>query len=142
VIAANDQAFPAMKFDRYGSFSKALRVLAWLKRFVSNAKRPVVCRQTGDLLYEEMNDAKTSLFKLVQSEAFSLELKCLTKGEPLSKSSSILKLSPFLGDDGLLRIKGRLQLSDFCFEEEHPIILLYYPSVTSLYCLSGSTISC
>ena len=34
-----------------------------------------------------------------------------------------MKLDPFLGKDCLLRIKGRLQLSDLSYDEKHPIIL-------------------
>ena len=41
----------------------------------------------------------------------------------MPKSSSIAKLTPFLGQGGLLRVKGRLQLSELSYESKHPIIL-------------------
>ena len=50
-------------------------------------------------------------------------MKALKNGEPVSRRSPIFKLSPFLGQDGLLRIQGRLQFAGLPIEAQHPIIV-------------------
>ncbi|KAJ8029569.1 hypothetical protein HOLleu_29000 [Holothuria leucospilota] len=44
-------------------------------------------------------------------------------GKTVSLNSKIGKLTPFLGEDGLIRVKGRLQMSNLPYRERHPIIL-------------------
>ena len=51
----------------------------------------------------ELEGAQQKLFLLVQKESFSLERKSLLKSSPICKTSTILKLSPFIGPKGLLR---------------------------------------
>lgn len=41
----------------------------------------------------------------------------------LSKMSSLLSLNPFLDENQLIRVGGRLQNSDLTFYQQHPLIL-------------------
>ena len=50
-------------------------------------------------------------------------MKALKNGEPVSRSSPIFRLSQFLGQDGLLRIQGRLQFAGLPTEAQHLIIV-------------------
>ncbi|XP_068201644.1 uncharacterized protein [Palaemon carinicauda] len=43
--------------------------------------------------------------------------------EQLLQCSSLIKLDPYLDEDGLLRIKGCLENADLSFESRHPIII-------------------
>ena len=45
------------------------------------------------------------------------------RNPPVPASSPLHRLTPFLADDGLLRVRGRLQMSDLSYEEKHPIII-------------------
>jgi len=47
----------------------------------------------------------------------------LTDREAIPKSSPLFRLRPFLGDDGLLRLGGRLELSPLEYSAKHPLIL-------------------
>jgi hypothetical protein len=47
----------------------------------------------------------------------------LKDGKSLSKGSPLGNLDPFVDNEGILRMKGRLQFSDLGFESKHPIIL-------------------
>jgi len=47
----------------------------------------------------------------------------LSKGQSVPKSSSIAKFNPFLSEDGVIRMQGRLHFADLSYEEKHPIIL-------------------
>lgn len=47
----------------------------------------------------------------------------MKRGSPISRSSLLRTLSPFLGEDKLLRLGGRLRNAALCYSEQHPIIL-------------------
>ena len=68
--------------------------------------------------------AQQKLFLLVQKESFSLERKCLLMSSPISKTPTILKLSPFMGPNRLLGAIGRTHLlENATFGTKHPVIL-------------------
>ena len=108
--------------ERWGSFQKAIRVGARCRRFIQNARFPERKRK-GDLSYEEVSSTKHCLMEHEQRLYFPRELVALKKGVPFPKDSPLNQLSPFMGDDGLIRVKCRLQFSDLTFGEKHPIIL-------------------
>ena len=61
---------------------------------------------------------------MLKRNFFFEERESLLKKKSVNKNSSLYKLSPFLDDNGLLRVGGRLQMHTlFSFEEKHPIIL-------------------
>lgn len=67
--------------------------------------------------------AKVSLLHHIQRVEYAAEWDCLREGKSLPKKFSLHKLSPFIGEDGLMRIKGRLQLSSLSYDGKHCIIL-------------------
>ena len=113
---------PVFDVERWGSLSKAVRVVAWVRRFVYNAGNPGQRRGLPDLSGEEIAAARDVLFRQAQREAFPDEMKALEQGRDVSVTSPIRSLTPFLSD-GVLRVRGRLQFSDLCFEEKHPVIV-------------------
>jgi len=103
---------------RWGTLVRAIRVVAWVLRVVTG-----VFPNKGELTYEELEKAKFVLLRDAQSHSFPQEIEDLKKGVLISRKSKIYKLSPYLDDDGLLRIKGRLDHADMSFESKHPIIV-------------------
>jgi len=101
--------------SRWSTFVKALRVLAWVMR-VSHP-RPV------DLSLEELEKAKQVLLWDAQLQVYPEEYADLQMGASVSKKSPLYKLTPFLGKDGLLRVKGRLDFADMSYDSKHPIIV-------------------
>lgn len=108
--------------ERYGTLSRATRVVGWVLRFVYNVRNRSQ-RRDGDLTTKELAAARVELYRSAQMTSFSAEFQLLRKGKPIPASSPIHRLTPFIGDDGLLRVRGRLHLSDLCFEEKHPVII-------------------
>jgi hypothetical protein len=115
---------PLQMFDveRWSSLGKALRVVGWVLRFLHNARSSKE-RRSGELEFEELSRAKIALLRDVQSSRFHEEKLALGQGKNVSRKSSIYKLSPTLGDDGLLRVQGRLQFASLLEDEKHPIIV-------------------
>lgn len=75
--------------------------------------------------FPELNikDAESSIIKHVQLNYFSDEINALIENKPINKSSSLIKLNPFLDDNQILRVGGRLQESSLSLEEKHPQII-------------------
>lgn len=105
-------------------------------RFERFSRWKTVCQATAKLIHKvrsfkkntntktaEMTQAKTVIIKAAQRDVFPEEIKNLSKGVEVPKSSSLRKLSPFVDADGVLRVGGRMPSSDEPWEEKHPIIV-------------------
>ncbi|XP_063601659.1 uncharacterized protein LOC134777731 [Penaeus indicus] len=110
------------EFERWSQFNKAHHVVAWVMRFINNT-RPHSVKVSGPLSSDELVKAKTKLFYCVQREKFAHEIADLRKGKSPARSSPLCRLDPFVDDEGLLRIKGRLENADLSFESKHPVIV-------------------
>ncbi|XP_041989097.1 uncharacterized protein LOC121740468 [Aricia agestis] len=56
-------------------------------------------------------------------QSFPLEYKLLQGKKSLSSKSKLLNLSPFIDNDGLIRVGGRLKSSNYTYDKIHPILL-------------------
>ena len=95
--------------SRYSSWTRLLRVRAWVHRFVNNCGTPPEERSSGELSSQEISDAETGIIKEAQQEAFQEEYKALVNFKFVPQNSKLLSLNPILDEDGLLRSDGRLR---------------------------------
>ena len=72
---------------------------------------------------EEREKAKAKIFKLLQQEQFGEKMKSLKAEKEIPKGSKILQFSTFLGEDGLIRAKGRRGKSQLDSNAKHSILL-------------------
>ena len=122
------------------SWTKLLRVTAWVLRFLSKIRSSVKERrnQTSNTDQEpgcqpsnigraldpdEVKAAEQYWIQQTQLERFPREVEDLQKGKTVSKQSRLKKLTPFLDQDGIMRIGGRLQKSNLPYDAQHPVIL-------------------
>ena len=117
--------------SKFSSFDKLLHVAAYIYRWRSRILAHSIPRSTWLSAYE-LSRGRTYIFRLVQNEAFSSEIKELEKKETVSSSSPLFRLSPFIDQDRLLRVGGRLQSSFLSEDEKHPIVLPSKHPVTEL----------
>ena len=101
---------------------RAVRTMAFVLRFVRNA-RSKVKPSTLALDADEISSARVFLLKKAQSFSFADDLDNLRAGKNLEKSSKLLSLTPFLDEQNLLRVGGRLSLAPSPMDAKHPIIL-------------------
>ena len=115
--------------NRFSSFQRLVRVTGWVRRFLSNCKRPNENREKSRTLRaQELQQAETYWFKRTQSEAFSdgVKEKCL------------IQLNPKKDENGLLRSDGRLRnATDVPYGVRHPILLPKDHTVTRLIIISA-----
>lgn len=111
-----------VNFDKHSSFIKLQRTYAYVLRFIFNL-RNLNSRFIGPLSHDELNSALNFLIKQHQEECFSNEIKILKTKQNLPSKSRILSLSPFLNDDGILCVGGRLHNSNESSERKFPFLL-------------------
>lgn len=120
--------------DRFSSLSKCIRIAAWCLRFKNNA----VLKNTkcsGSLSVCVLNNVKMALIKIVEAEHFDNELRELKKGNCVLSKSKLLRLRPFLDDNDLIRVGGRLKNASLIdIQHWHLIVLPADSTFTNLLC--------
>ncbi|XP_063545181.1 uncharacterized protein LOC134753270 [Cydia strobilella] len=106
--------------EKFSNFSKMQRVVAYMYRFKHNCQN--TNKRFGPLRISELKLALISLCKKVQSEIFNKQFLLLTKGT-LTTKDKIIKLNPFIDQDNLIRVGGRLSNSNYDYDTKHPILL-------------------
>ena len=113
---------------RYSSFRTLNHVTAWVMRAAYNFLSGIrYCPRNVDphLTVEEVQAATRLLLLRSQLRSFNVELNGLTASppKPIESSSHILCLHPFLGQDGLLHVGGRLSKAPLSYSQRHPVML-------------------
>ncbi|XP_066251914.1 uncharacterized protein [Euwallacea similis] len=110
-------------FEKFSSLNKLIRVIAYCLRFIENLKLPKDKRNTGHLSSREVQRGELLMAKLAQSQAFSSEIQDLKRKNHVSRKSKLNSLSPFIDQDGVVRLGGRLAHSNCPHDSKHPIVL-------------------
>ena len=101
-----------------------LRMKFFLKSKVNKLSLPDISRP---FTVAELAEAELHIIRYVQQEAFTQEMKTLSKGSAdttVQRSSALYRLEPVMHEDGLIRIGGRLP--------SHPIVIPNQHDVTNL----------
>ncbi|XP_065075911.1 uncharacterized protein LOC135699568 [Ochlerotatus camptorhynchus] len=124
VILTTQTLKPTSLFERFSSYPLLLGAVAYCFRFYNNTRRNKEHRKSSSVLSAaELQHSKLALVKLVQAETFPEDLKQLKKRQMVSGKSSLRLLNPFLDSDGLIRVGGRLRLSDAPYDVKHQIVI-------------------
>ena len=103
--------------ENYSSWGKMQRIVARCFRWK--------CTNTakGIITPSELKYAHDAIIKLIQRQYFPEELRFLTQGKTDRVKGKLQRLNPFIDENGLLRVGGRLKHSIMPFSQKHPIIL-------------------
>ncbi|KAK2578857.1 hypothetical protein KPH14_012604 [Odynerus spinipes] len=110
-------------FERYSSLAKLIAVVAYCKRFLKNSRKPPDQQEFGRLTFEERRNSLTTLEKMVQEDAFPEELRVLQSNRELPSGSRLVAMNPFLDENGLIRVGGRLRNSQLSYAMKYPVVL-------------------
>jgi len=108
------------KFEKFSTWKSLVRAFSILRRFV---KSRGVNKVIPPASVDENIQTETFLLQTVQNEAFMCEISALNQKQAVSGRSSIESLSPFLNEQGILRVGGRLSQSAVDFNHKHLIII-------------------
>lgn len=124
VVNDSEKSCPLIEYEKFSEFGKLVRVVGWVKRFISNVRNRLSRESSDCLLDDELYKAKSAIIKNLQSQFYHQEILDFEQNRVVNKRSSISKLSPFVGPDGLLRVHGRLEFaSSLLYDEKYPILL-------------------
>ncbi|XP_071991443.1 uncharacterized protein [Engystomops pustulosus] len=79
-----------------------------------------------------LEQSKHAILRLVQQETYVKEIENIAKHKNISNVSPLWKLDPFMDNDGLLRVGGRLKEASLDFAEKHPIIIPAHHHIATL----------
>ena len=113
---------------KYSSYRTLLHVTAWVQLFAQVFLAPVKHHtpvRKLQLSPADITATELFLWKASQSRSYPFELSNLRSipPQPILNSSTLLKLHPFWGHNGLLHIGGRLSQSPIADNQRFPIIM-------------------
>ncbi|XP_011264425.1 uncharacterized protein LOC105256311 [Camponotus floridanus] len=71
---------------------------------------------------DELDAALLRWLRIIQGQHYSTEVSALRQNRTVSHRSQFTKLNPFLDDNGVLRVGGRLKHAVLSQDERHPMI--------------------
>ncbi|GFS51930.1 integrase catalytic domain-containing protein [Trichonephila clavipes] len=110
-------------FNVTNNFIKLIRNFSFIFRFINNIKAKESCNKDKYLTADETKKSTEFFAEIAQLSEFKAEIYALKKGKGVSKTSKLKALDPFLDENSLLRVGGRLSNADLSFEAKHQIII-------------------
>lgn len=123
VVPINDSITHIL--NNCGTLIKAIRVTAFALRWRSKTSN-------GSLTAHELDVAQTTLLRYTQNMHFTDEYEKLANNESIPKTSKLISLNPYLDQDRMLRVGGRLENADIPLSARHPLIVPHKSRFTEL----------
>ncbi|XP_055633858.1 uncharacterized protein LOC129774182 [Toxorhynchites rutilus septentrionalis] len=128
---------------RFSKWERLQRTQAYVIRFIENLNRSRKGERPlhGVLSQKKLEQAEKLLWRQAQIEFYAAERRTLLENQKyaqaqhnlVSKTSIIYKLRPYLDEDGLLRMRGRIGAAWYApYEAKYPVILPDTHLITSL----------
>ena len=115
---ATGPARMTQRFEKFGSFNKLVRSIAiWQQVAKKKNWKPV------EVTVQALQDAETYLTKTVQEVIYHKEIEAIKSGKSVERNSHIQSLNPYLDENGVLRVGGRLSKANLSQDEKHPAII-------------------
>ncbi|XP_078380261.1 uncharacterized protein LOC144663221 [Oculina patagonica] len=118
--------------EKFSSWTRFRRVLAWICRFVKNCKRKAEDRILSSLTTAEISNAELIAVRKSQRDSFGLDFEALKANKRLPVKSRLSALRPYIDEAEYLRVGGRLRKAPVPEETRHPLILHPKHEITRL----------
>ncbi|XP_065204000.1 uncharacterized protein LOC135834091 [Planococcus citri] len=128
-VAVNPQPVSLVEFNfvlhRTSQLCRLKRTIGHIVRLGQRirAQSQGLPEPTGALTAAELSQAFDWLIRVAQASSFPAEIRALQQSKPVPKKSSLVSLTPFLDNNGVLRVGGRLANAALPFHQKHPILL-------------------
>ncbi|XP_049877966.1 uncharacterized protein LOC126375152 isoform X1 [Pectinophora gossypiella] len=134
LLTVKENEFLRSFINRYSDINKMTRIMAYILRYRDNLRLKVkdknITFEKRHLSTQELQRALIEIIKYDQSIHFHNEINSLQLQKEVS--GSLKSLHPFLDNENLLRVGGRLHNSDISYAQKHPIILVKGSIITEL----------
>lgn len=130
---------------RFSNFNRLVRSIAYVMRFVKSIRNSIQIKKSNasatlqsisfnssinlnidqiqPISVQELESAERKIVYWVQHEHFESEFNSISKNLPFSKASKLHRLNPFIDENGILRVNGRLRNAPIPYNEKYPTIL-------------------
>ncbi|XP_037929954.1 uncharacterized protein LOC119664555, partial [Teleopsis dalmanni] len=115
------------QIDHRNSFRYLQRTIAYVRRVFHRTQSP-----TRTLSPKELRDALVFIIKTIQGSEFAKEISDLKQCKAVNSSSQLNTLAPFIDEQGVLRVGGRLEASTLPYDAKHPMVIPYNHSIVKL----------
>ncbi|KAJ8944575.1 hypothetical protein NQ314_009446 [Rhamnusium bicolor] len=132
IISKVTVIYDGFPFNRFSNLNRLKRTVAYCLRFISNCKSREG-RLTGPLTISELGDAMHCVVRVSQADSFSSELQHLQNKQKIKTKGCLSGLNPFIDSHGIIRVGGRINLSQLDYEKKHPILISAKHVLTSLF---------
>ena len=130
------------RFENFSSWSRLVRAVAVCLRFKKLLKdrginrkamdSPKTTNQRQQTTVSDLQSAEIEILRHVQADCFGDELHKMSCGQSVAKNSALARLNPFVDQNGLIRVGGRLTNSSLDSDLKTPVILPRKSHVTNL----------
>ncbi|XP_038153297.1 uncharacterized protein LOC119791326 [Cyprinodon tularosa] len=137
----HDGQLGSQRFERFSTWGALSRALSCLRHIVCLFKKTSddstwSCKGWHHCgrpyTVEELIQSRNAIIRSVQQETYAEEMECIRTQREIPKNSPLRMLDPFIDEDGLLRVGGRIQASQLGYEEKRPLIIPGMHHVASL----------
>lgn len=129
--------------ERFSNWNRMVRALAYVFHYVKILRAKIRNEEFPSyiLSQDELNKSKNLILRQAQNEGYPNEMTILkrnqevhaTKRLTIPKTSSLISCSPYLDDNGLLRMRGRIDAASvISFDQKRPIIMPKNNTITNL----------
>ncbi|XP_024876689.1 uncharacterized protein LOC112457724, partial [Temnothorax curvispinosus] len=106
--------------NKFSNINKICRIVAYCFRALTPQNKKSL---TISVSPKEMTHSLNVICRVIQKQSFADEYDSLINHREIKKTSNLLCLSPFMDEDRLIRVGGRLKNSSLAFDARHQIVL-------------------
>jgi hypothetical protein len=144
VLVANSEAKPEFKLSErleyFSNWYRARRAVARCLQLKQRLKKQRSETKGNHISVSDINEAERVIIRAVQEDAFAKERDVIVKGpedvrtrkETIKQHSSLYRLDPFVDENGVIRVGGRIKRANIPRELSHPVILPQHSHITTL----------
>lgn len=124
--------------DNFSTWERLLHITSTVPKvfdhWYKKSKKETTRRYTHTTSPDELTQAAKVLFKKAQESVYQEEISQLRFGRNVEKTSKIYQYSPYIDEDGLIRMRGRIENAPgILHDTKRPVILPYDNRITFLY---------
>jgi hypothetical protein len=82
------------------------------------------------VVFDASAKSNNVIVKSIQKRSFAEEYHQLSTGGGIEKNSTIRNLSPFLDENGVIRVGGRIRNANLAYNQKHPVLIPKNHNVT------------
>jgi len=106
--------------ERISKFSRMCRVFAYVCRAIKCFRYSYKFPFTLEV--QEIKSVENAIYKYYQAIEYADVISCIENNVPIS-NKKLKQLNPFLDENGVLRVGGRLIKAELQYDSQHQIIL-------------------